>query len=60
MRITPFSFIHCADLHLDSPFECIQADNPKVASVLQNATFRSFENIVDLAIREHGFPDRGG
>ena len=53
MRITPFSFIHCADVHLDSPFECIQSVDPNTASALRDATFRSFENIVDLAIREH-------
>ena len=52
MKITPFSFIHCADLHLDSPFECIQAVDPDIASVLQDATFKSFENIIDLAIQK--------
>jgi len=52
MKITPFSFIHCADLHLDSPFECIQSVAPNTASVLRDATFRSFENVIDLAIQK--------
>ena len=53
MKITPFSFVHCADLHLDSPFECIQAEDSKIADVLRNATFRAFDNVIKLAIREH-------
>jgi len=48
-----FSFIHCADLHLDSPFEGIHAAEPCVADVLREATFKAFNNIIDLAIREH-------
>jgi len=52
MKITPFKFIHCADLHLDSPFECIQSIDPEIASKLRDATFGAFENVVDLAIKE--------
>jgi len=48
-----FSFIHCADLHLDSPFEGLHAVEPKIARILKDATFKSFDNIIDLAIREH-------
>jgi len=47
-----FSFIHCADLHLDSPFEGIHEVDPQVARVLRDSTFKSFERIVSLAI-EH-------
>jgi len=39
-------------LHLDSPFECIQSIDPEIASKLRDATFRAFENVVDLAIKE--------
>lgn len=47
-----FTFVHCADLHLDSPFEGLQAVEPEIARVLRRATFRAFDNIIDLAIRE--------
>lgn len=47
-----FSFVHCADLHLDSPFEGIHALAPEIAQVLRRATFLAFDHIVDLAIRE--------
>ncbi len=45
-------FIHCADLHLDSPFEGIRAIEPDIAKALRNATFEAFSNIIDLAIDE--------
>ena len=48
----PFSFVHCADLHLDSPFEGIQAAAPAIAAVLREATFTAFDRIIDLAIEE--------
>ncbi|MFP3869048.1 MAG: exonuclease SbcCD subunit D [Desulfobacteraceae bacterium] len=46
----PFSFVHCADLHLDSPFEGIHALEPGIAAVLRDATFRAFDNLIDLAL----------
>lgn len=49
---TPFSFVHCADLHLDSPFEGLHAVEPQIAAALRDATFRAFDNVVDLAVRE--------
>jgi len=52
MKITPFKFIHCADLHLDSPFEGLHSIAPEIANVLRDATFKSFENVIDIAIRE--------
>ncbi|MDE2999686.1 MAG: DNA repair exonuclease [Gemmatimonadota bacterium] len=46
-------FVHTADLHLDSPFVGIRAVAPdNVASALQDATFRAYENIIDLCIDE--------
>ena len=48
----PFSFVHCADLHLDSPFEGIHAAAPAIAAVLREATFTAFDRIIDLAINE--------
>jgi len=52
MNIIPFSFIHCADLHLGSPFEGLHLVSPDIAETLRDATFKSFENIIDLAIRK--------
>jgi DNA repair exonuclease SbcCD nuclease subunit len=51
-NMQPVNFVHCADLHLDSPFEGIHALEPDIASALRDATFRAFENVVNLAIRE--------
>ncbi|MBW1990984.1 MAG: DNA repair exonuclease [Deltaproteobacteria bacterium] len=47
-----FSFVHCADLHLDSPFEGLHALEPDIAQVLRRATFQAFDNIIDLAVKE--------
>jgi DNA repair exonuclease SbcCD nuclease subunit len=47
-----FTFVHCADLHLDSPFEGLHAMEPAIAQVLRRATFQAFDNIIDLAKRE--------
>jgi DNA repair exonuclease SbcCD nuclease subunit len=44
-----FSFIHAADLHLDSPFAGITARVPSIAGVLQQATFKALDALVDLA-----------
>jgi len=46
------SFIHAADLHLDSPFSGIAEINQKLAHKLSNATFDSFFNLIYLAIRK--------
>lgn len=45
-------FVHCADLHLDTPFRGVSYVAPDVASVLNEATFRAYDNIIDLAIHE--------
>ena len=45
-----FTFVHTADLHLDSPFVGLEQIDPEVASVLKDATFRAFDNIIDLCI----------
>jgi len=47
---TLFSFIHCADLHLDSPFEGLQAVAPEIGRALWNATFQAYERILEVAI----------
>jgi len=53
MAETPlFTFVHCADLHLDSPFVGLHALAPEISGVLREATFKAFNNVVDLAIRQ--------
>lgn len=45
-------FVHCADLHLDTPFRGLSNVRPEVAKALNDATFHAFEKVVDLAIEE--------
>lgn len=47
-----FSFIHTADLHLDSPFKGIFEISSEVSSELTNATFNAFDKIIDLCIEK--------
>lgn len=51
--MTPFRFVHAADLHLDSPFQALRAAvPPQIAETLRNATFIALERIVDLCLSE--------
>lgn len=45
-----FRFIHCADLHLDSPFKGIRKVDPQQAPWIALATRRAFVRLVDMAI----------
>ncbi len=45
-------FIHCADLHIDSPFAGIRDISPEAADVMYQAPFQAFGNVIDLAIEE--------
>ena len=46
-------FAHAADLHLDSPFKGLRAAAPsQVADALYAATFKAWDNIVELCIAE--------
>jgi exonuclease SbcD len=45
-----FSFIHAADLHLDSPFKGVTAHASHIAETLRNATFEAFESMIQLCI----------
>ncbi len=46
-------FVHTGDLHLDSPFQGIaQAAPERIVTALRDATLRSWERIVGLAIEE--------
>jgi DNA repair exonuclease SbcCD nuclease subunit len=44
-------FIHCADLHLGSPFKGISSTNTALGAALSAATFDAFRNIIDLAVK---------
>lgn len=46
------TFIHAADLHLDTPFSGLERTSKELASKLREAPFESFANIVDRAIAE--------
>jgi len=43
-------FIHCADLHLDSPLRGLERYDGAPAQEMREATRRAFTNVVDLAI----------
>ena len=46
-------FVHAADLHLDSPFAGLAANAPAtVATTLREATFETYDAIIDLCISE--------
>ncbi len=45
-----FSFLHAADLHLDSPLRGLEADAP--ADRIRGATRKALVNLVDLALAE--------
>jgi DNA repair exonuclease SbcCD nuclease subunit len=47
-----FSFIHTADLHLDSPFKGISEINEKISLELTEASFKTFNKIIDLCIEK--------
>lgn len=45
-------FIHCADLHLDSPFVGLRNLPSKIYEQTKQSTFASFSKIIDTAIEE--------
>jgi DNA repair exonuclease SbcCD nuclease subunit len=47
-----FTFLHCADLHLDSPFRGIEGSEPRIARRLQRAAFEAWEGLIEAAVRE--------
>ena len=50
--MTAFRFIHCSDLHIDSPFKGLASQVPALTERLRESTFQSFYNIVKLAVEE--------
>ena len=47
-----FSFIHAADLHLDSPFSALSLDNPDLADTMRSATFEAFEKVIQICLEK--------
>lgn len=43
-------FIHCADLHLDSPFKGLRHIPTKLLEEIQLSTYRAFQRLIDTAI----------
>ena len=48
--MTSFSFIHCADIHLDSPLRGLAAQEGQAPRLIRSACRRAFEILVDHAI----------
>lgn len=48
-----FTFIHCADLHLDSPLRGLSARPDAPLEQIRGATRRALSNLVDLCLRDH-------
>ena len=47
-----FKFIHCSDLHIDSPFKGFSSVGNSLVEVLRKSTYQAFQNIVELALKE--------
>ena len=50
--MTTFRFLHCADLHLDSPLRGLEADPDAPAGLIRGATRQALVNLVDFAIAQ--------
>lgn len=51
----PFSFVHAADLHLDSPFVGLTRElegRPEIAASLRAASFDAFEAVIDICLEQ--------
>jgi DNA repair protein SbcD/Mre11 len=48
-----FTFLHAADIHLDSPLVGLERHGDAPAEELRGASRRAFRNLVDLAVEEH-------
>ncbi len=40
-----FTFVHCADLHIDTPFRGITADNQDMVHAVRESTFEAFRKV---------------
>jgi len=51
--MSSITFIHCADLHIDSPFKGLAEVDNDLRDRLYKSTYASFDNIINLAIKEN-------
>lgn len=49
---TRIKFIHCADLHLDSPFQGLTTKEPSLADRFKHATNEAFVKIIGICLAE--------
>jgi DNA repair protein SbcD/Mre11 len=53
-RVAPlknsFTFVHAADLHLDSPFRGVSILDPSIVNTLRDSTFNAYRSLIDLCI----------
>lgn len=47
-----FSFIHAADIHLDSPLRGLELFDDEFAGQIRGAVRKAFDNLIELALRE--------
>jgi DNA repair exonuclease SbcCD nuclease subunit len=47
-----FTFIHAADLHLDTPFAGIGKLSSRVSAALQDASLEAFDGLIELTLQE--------
>lgn len=47
-----FSFVHTADLHLDSPFSAFNLNHPDIAAAMRAATMEAFDKVVQLCLEK--------
>ncbi len=50
-QLMNFKFLHCADIHLDTPFTGIGSTNEELAKRLKNANKNILSNLGDIAIQ---------
>lgn len=54
--MSTFTFLHAADLHLDTPFEGLRTEGSALWERLRDASLQAFDRLVDLALeREVAF-----
>ncbi|MGN1401418.1 MAG: exonuclease SbcCD subunit D [Bacillus sp. (in: firmicutes)] len=51
MKVKELTFIHAADLHLDSPFAGLKQVPEHLLTKMRDATFQAFKRVVDEAIQ---------
>ncbi len=50
--MSAFRFLHCSDLHIDSPFKGLSTVHPSQAERFRNSTYLAFQNVIKIALKE--------